>query len=221
MIGLPYLFRVLSPVLNKLIIEEQENNNGVLLKGNTTAFDETNLSSLNTDYELNEDIDSSDLETNCLAIQVACSLFISSLQKTKTFCPNEFKNICKVINDEVIAKFPQHKINHALSAFIFLRYFVAGLAVPETFGILSEPPKESLRRKLILISKVITNLSTNVRFGEKEEFMTIMNDFLNENEKALENYYNYLINYSENFTETISIPPKYAFASYEVLRVHK
>ena len=65
-------------------------------------------------------------------------------------------------------KFPEHNNQSYISSFMFLRFFVAGLAVPEAFGILSEPPEQKLRRKLIIISKVITNLSTNVKFGDKE-----------------------------------------------------
>jgi len=170
MIGLPYLFRVLSPVLNKLITEEQEENNGIILKGNTEMFDDSNLNILTTTYELNEETDSLDADTNCLAVQVACDLFLTTLEETELYCPNEFKCLCQEIYTEVKNKFPEHKIQHAISAFIFLRFFVVGLSVPESFGILSSPPSETLRRKLILISKVITNLSTNVKFGEKEVF---------------------------------------------------
>jgi hypothetical protein len=109
---------------------------------------------------------------------------------------------------------------------MFLRYFVAGLTVPESFGIvvvplnlcyalrsfclgiLHSPPSEHLRRQLIMISKVLSNLSTQVKFGEKEvfcffslgvssnllpqDYMVIMNDFLAENETALNKYYEHL-----------------------------
>ena len=50
-----------------------------------------------------------------------------------------------------------------------------------------------MRRQLILISKVISNISTNVKFGDKESYMTILNDFLEEKEHSLDKYYDFLI----------------------------
>ena len=96
-----------------------------------------------------------------------------------------FHSIYKAISAKVNEKFGQC-VQHAISAFMFLRYFVAALAVPESFGILETAPDDILRRQCILISKVLSNLSTQVRFGEKEDYMMIMNDNIEMNENALD-----------------------------------
>ena len=108
------------------------------------------------------------------------------------------------IKTNVATKFPEHNSELALSAFIFLRYFVAGISVPESFGIsfiisisfslglIDTSPDANLRRQLILISKVLSNLSTHVLFGNKEEYMTIMNDFIESNSDSLSSYYSYV-----------------------------
>lgn len=41
------------------------------------------------------------------------------------------------------------------------------------------------KRGLLLCSKVITNLSTGSLFGKKEEYMVILNDFLEANQEKL------------------------------------
>ena len=56
MIGLPYLFRVIYPLINKLIVDEQKINNGISLEGNEKMFDGADMTSYNSvSYELNED----------------------------------------------------------------------------------------------------------------------------------------------------------------------
>jgi hypothetical protein len=199
MVGLPYLYRVLHPLMDKLIREEQRTEAGVRLEGDVDRFDGHSFD-LSDSYELNPvrfeenptDDEMSTLETNSYAIQLTCSFFLSSLNRTSRFCPHEFRKLCLCVHKHVHKKFPDHKVELALSAFMFLRYFVAGLSVPESFGLVSEPPSDSLRRKLILISKVISNLSTQVKFGVKEEYMTIMNDFLEDNKDSLNAYYAFL-----------------------------
>ena len=61
-------------------------------------------------------------------------------------------------------------------------------------GLLSSPPDETLRRQIILIAKVLSNLSTHVLFGAKEEYMTIMNDFIESNSDSLDSYYAFISN---------------------------
>ena len=56
MIGLPYLFRALSPLLNKLITDEQKSNLDISLSGNAEFFDGIDIKDLTvTNYELNSE----------------------------------------------------------------------------------------------------------------------------------------------------------------------
>ena len=64
--------------------------------------------------------------------------------------------------------------------------------MPESFGIIEQLPDPLIRRRLILISKVLSNLSTNVKFGDKEDYMIIMNDYLESKQKQLEKFYAFL-----------------------------
>ena len=95
------------------------------------------------------------------------------------YCPNEFRALCQTIKDEVHSKFPEHPIELCLASFIFLRFFVAGITVPESFGIIEKHPDPLMRRRLILISKVISNMSTYVKFGDKEVCFLFFVHFFN------------------------------------------
>ena len=77
----------------------------------------------------------------------------------------------------------------AIGAFIFLRFYNTGITVPESFGLMQTPPKQSARRQLILLSKVLQNLANGVKFGAKETFMTKLNGFIISNQEKLKAFY--------------------------------
>eukprot|EP01107_Rhizomastix_libera_P009692 TRINITY_DN2581_c0_g1_i4.p1 TRINITY_DN2581_c0_g1~~TRINITY_DN2581_c0_g1_i4.p1 ORF type:complete len:1919 (-),score=475.92 TRINITY_DN2581_c0_g1_i4:24-5054(-) len=191
MIGLEYLFSVLAPLLRRLILDEFNDDVKVVVKGSDSGIDMGNQSSLKADsIELNPDLIDGDvdMETNILSLQVVCHRFASSLMKTKHLCPLQFKQLCTCIAAEVKEKFPSSPVSVSIASFMFLRFFVAGISVPETFGILPKSPSKALRRKLILISKVVSSISTQVFFGTKEDYMISMNEFLRENTGIFDDY---------------------------------
>jgi Rho GTPase-activating protein 1 len=71
-----------------------------------------------------------------------------------------------------------------------LRFFNPSIVFPETRNLL--PPNVKVtptsRRNLILISKVIQNLSNSIEFGIKEEYMGPMNDYIKENQDKVNDF---------------------------------
>lgn len=53
------------------------------------------------------------------------------------------------------------------------------------------------RRPLILISKVLQNISNQVEFGDKEEYMTPLNSFISSHFELMQNFFDKLITISE------------------------
>ena len=134
-----------------------------------------NYSNTSSEYEINiteaDDISyEAAIDENALLLQVACETFFDSLKKTLNYCPPEFLYIFHHLEQAVHQKYPKHPITLCIASFLFLRYFVAGITVPESFGIIDKRPDPLMRRRLILISKVLSNMSTEVKFGDKEVF---------------------------------------------------
>jgi hypothetical protein len=94
-------------------------------------------------------------------------------------CPPEFKIIFSRIQEKVIAAagnipaitFARYT---CISAFIFLRFFMPACLNPSICGIIRQPPDETQRRTLLLISKGLQGVSNMSGYGGKEKWILRM-----------------------------------------------
>ena len=63
------------------------------------------------------------------------------------------------------------------------------VAVPESYGLLEEPPNERIRRSLVLATKILTTMTSGAHFGDKEQFMIQFNELIDKNLKPLAAFY--------------------------------
>ena len=79
--------------------------------------------------------------------------------------------------------FASDRLIPLIGGFIMLRLFNPPLVTPEAFGLVpANPPLSRVcRRNLTLITKVLQNLSNGILFGNKEEYMSDLNPWLEEN----------------------------------------
>jgi neurofibromin 1 len=98
--------------------------------------------------------------------------------------------MCHLLGETIKEKFPdKHLIG--IGGFIFLRFFCPSILLPTSSGIIEgnkkkeklliillEVPSEPVKRGLLLITKVLQNLSNDILFREGEEHMMPFNEWL-------------------------------------------
>ena len=92
-----------------------------------------------------------------------------------------FYELFSYLRKEVTQKFASHNSSTeytALSGFLFLRFLVPAILSPHNFNLTIGILDNRSKRTLMLIGKVLQNLANLTIFGQKESFMTCMNDFL-------------------------------------------
>eukprot|EP01088_Endostelium_zonatum_P017075 TRINITY_DN4868_c0_g1_i2.p1 TRINITY_DN4868_c0_g1~~TRINITY_DN4868_c0_g1_i2.p1 ORF type:complete len:948 (-),score=182.08 TRINITY_DN4868_c0_g1_i2:93-2936(-) len=85
---------------------------------------------------------------------------------------------------------PDIKINKLaalIGGFIMLRFISPAMVTPETW-LTDTIPTPSARRNLVLITKILQNISNQIGFGIKEEYMCCMNDFIVKNITKVEEW---------------------------------
>jgi len=169
LIGLPYLYITIGPELGKLIEEEL---------------------GLEVDPEKMEE--GKDLDEARWALMSQSQKILKQILISEEKCPPQFRTLFQHIAKCVGDRFAENMYT-TIGGFIFLRLFCPAVSSPEAYGIVEEPPSADSRRLLILITKVLQNLSNDVEFGSKEPYMTKMNDFIQSNRLKLITFYEKLL----------------------------
>jgi len=94
----------------------------------------------------------------------------------------------------------------APSGFIFLRFFCAAILSPNLFQLMETSQSKQTPRNLMLISKVLMNLANMVEFGEKEQYMKVMNEFISLNTPVFKDYINNISTINPLTNQTLKVP---------------
>ena len=204
MIGLPYLFKTFAVMLQGIIrdINDAEED----LK-EQKQLDEESSAGITLGEIDPDNIDSrvGDENINVLTLQLLCQKFLLQIVRSDKNCPGELKHICAFLKSQLDNKFP-NSVYKGVGAFIFLRFYNTAITVPESYGLMENPPEQNVRRQLILISKVLQNLANGVQFGEKEKHMTKLNGFLTSSRPQYEKFINKICDNTASFSGKVSIP---------------
>jgi len=196
LIGLPYLYETVGPELNELIEQEL---------------------GLEVDPEKMEE--GTDLDEMRWTLMAQSQKILKSIVNSVDKCPPQFRLLFAHLKKCVAERYPE-SVNTTIGGFIFLRFFCPAVSSPEAYGIVEEPPSASSRRLLILITKVLQNLSNDVEFGSKEPYMTKMNDFIHSNRLKLGQFYTQLVKPSAKANVEIELPKNMKAVSLALLSNH-
>ncbi|KAL0477396.1 hypothetical protein AKO1_005816 [Acrasis kona] len=125
--------------------------------------------------------------------------------------PYGLRWVCKQLNQMLASKYPQSsEIERAsiIGYIAYYRFMNPPICAPDAFTLTKKKISINMRNNLVVISKVLTNLTNNVLFDNKiEEQMTVMNEWLKKNQSVyIEHFIRKLINVED---------------AEEVLGVHK
>ena len=128
------------------------------------------------------------LNVNSIQLTLLVQQFMKHIFQSVGRMPPEFREVMIELRNSVSSMFPD-AVQCAMSAFLFLRFFNCAIAVPESYGLLDEPPNERVRRSLVLATKILTTMTSGAHFGDKEEFMKQFNEVIDKNQSNLSQFY--------------------------------
>ncbi|XP_073994395.1 neurofibromin 1 isoform X2 [Rhodnius prolixus] len=125
---------------------------------------------------------SEDIEKNRQnLIQLTQKVFESIVSSVDRF-PPQLRSMCHCLYQVLSKRFPQvPQINiGAVGTVIFLRFINPAIVSPQEMGIVNKTVPQSVKRGLMLMSKILQNIANHVEFS-KEQHMIHFNDFLRSN----------------------------------------
>ncbi|KAF2884403.1 hypothetical protein ILUMI_21782, partial [Ignelater luminosus] len=124
--------------------------------------------------ETTEDIEEN--RQNLIALtQKVFDAIVSSADKF----PPQLRSMCHCLYQVLSKRFPQFPQNNigAVGTVIFLRFINPAIVSPQEMGIVTKQVPTSVKRGLMLMSKILQNIANHVEFS-KEQHMLPFNDFL-------------------------------------------
>lgn len=140
-------------------------------------LEDSNISNFEVDQarlEPNEDIEQNRRNLIALTQKV-----FDAIVKSADRFPPQLRSMCHCLYQVLSKRFPNVLQNNigAVGTVIFLRFINPAIVSPQELGIVVKQVPSSVKRGLMLMSKILQNIANHVEFS-KEQHMLCFNDFL-------------------------------------------
>ncbi|CAB3359077.1 Hypothetical predicted protein [Cloeon dipterum] len=123
-----------------------------------------------------------DIEKNRYNLRTLTQRVFDAIVSSADKFPSQLRSMCHCLYQVLTKRFPLFQQNNigAVGTVIFLRFINPAIVSPLEMGIVSRQPPASVKRGLMLMSKILQNIANHVEFS-KEQHMVPFNDFLRAN----------------------------------------
>jgi len=135
--------------------------------------------------------DQEDVDINKKKLMAVCQKILTAILTSAKYMPSEMIVMCRHLYLEVEKTYPGNGPRQ-VGGFLFLRFFCPAIVTPNSQGVVAPDFNitENSKRCLLLITKVLQNLSNGILFGTKELYMGgTLNDFISSNIPVLNKFF--------------------------------